>query len=84
MVLERTVGSHRGGLVKGDVPRIDGEVLLLVDVVHDFLCLGLEVAPVVTTVGVELEVGGVHDLLAAEVVLCLEPSASFRESMVVL
>ena len=77
VVLERTVRSHRGGLVKGDVTGIDGEVLLLVDVVHDFLCTGLEVSPVRALVGVELEVGGVQDLLAAEVVLCLDAFCEF-------
>ena len=83
VVLERAVGRHRGGLVKGDVTGIDGEVLLLVDVVHDFLCTGLEVSPVRSLVGVELEVRGVQDLFAAEVVLRLDAFCEFKVSIVV-
>ena len=72
VVLERPVSRHCGGLVKGDVAGIDGDVLVLIDVVRDFLGTGLKVDPVSTLIRVELGVGEVHDLLAPEVVLCLE------------
>ena len=72
VVLERTVGSHRGGLIEGDVTGIDGDVLVLVDVVRDLLGLGLKVAPVGSAIGVELRVGEVHDLFTAELVLGLD------------
>ena len=78
VVLERAVGGHRGGLVQRYAAEIEGDVLLLVDVVHDFFGLGAEVLPALSAIRVELEVGGVQDRFTAELVLGLDSLCKFE------
>ena len=45
VMLHGTVSGHRRGFVKRHTAKVDGDILLLVDVVHDVFCLGLKCSP---------------------------------------
>ena len=80
-VFHRAVRRHRRGLVKRDEACVDGDVVVGVNVVRYFICLGLEILPGRAAVAVKLRVRQVYILVLPDFLLVLIPSATAPASL---